>query len=204
VSTDPEPQLMSTVLHEAAHNLGPAHQYKVKGKTDSEVFGGPLASMMEELKAQSAAAYFADWLADKKLITDKQRQDSHASDVIWAFGHISRGMFDESHKPRPYSQLAAIEVGFLMKEGVVTFDANTLAANGVDKGAFTFHLEKAPAAFAKLMAVVAKIKGSGDKKSAEQLIAEFIDSDNAKKLHAVITERMLRAPRASFVYAVEL
>src|SRR5690606_37420512 len=35
-TTDQEPQLMSTVLHEAAHNLGPAHQYKVGGKIDRE------------------------------------------------------------------------------------------------------------------------------------------------------------------------
>ena len=40
------------MLHEAAHNLGPAHEYKVKGKTDDQVFGGPLASTLEELKAQ--------------------------------------------------------------------------------------------------------------------------------------------------------
>src|SRR5262249_1332385 len=50
-----EPQLMSTVLHEAAHNLGPAHQYKANGKIDREAFGGPLASTLEELKAQTAA-----------------------------------------------------------------------------------------------------------------------------------------------------
>ena len=62
---DAAPQLMSTVLHEASHNLGPAHQYMVGGKTDSEVFGGPLASMLEELKAQSAALFFTDWLVGR-------------------------------------------------------------------------------------------------------------------------------------------
>jgi hypothetical protein len=32
---------MSTVLHEASHNLGPSAEYAVKGKKDAEVFGGP-------------------------------------------------------------------------------------------------------------------------------------------------------------------
>ncbi|MCC6806255.1 MAG: hypothetical protein IT381_02430 [Deltaproteobacteria bacterium] len=202
-STDPKPQLMSTVLHEAAHNLGPAHQYKAKGKTDAQAFGGPLASMLEELKSQVAAAYFADWLAEKKLITDVQRQEAHASDVLWAFGHISRGMYDEGKKPKPYSQLAAIEIGFLVKEGAITFDANAMAANGIDKGAFKMTLAKFPAAFEKLMGIVAKVKAKGDKAGAEKLVKEFVDADAAKLMHAVIAERMLRAPRASFVYAVK-
>ena len=50
-----EPGLLSTILHEATHNLGPAHEYKVGGKDDRDVFGGPVASMMEELKAQTGA-----------------------------------------------------------------------------------------------------------------------------------------------------
>jgi len=37
-TTEKEPQLMSTVLHEAAHNLGPAHQYKANGKIEFPAF----------------------------------------------------------------------------------------------------------------------------------------------------------------------
>ena len=74
-TTDREPQLMSTVLHEAAHNLGPAHQYKANGKIDREAFGGPLASTLEELKAQTAALFFTDWLVDKKQITARRGRE---------------------------------------------------------------------------------------------------------------------------------
>ena len=31
---------MSTVLHEASHNLGPSHEYAVGGKKDTVMFGG--------------------------------------------------------------------------------------------------------------------------------------------------------------------
>ena len=53
----PEPGLLNTILHEATHNLGPSHEYKVNGKTDDEAFGGPIASVMEELKAQTGALF---------------------------------------------------------------------------------------------------------------------------------------------------
>src|SRR6185369_12082279 len=107
----PEPQLMSTVLHEAAHNLGPAHQYKAFGKIDREAFGGPLASTLEELKAQSAALFFTDWLVDKKQITRDDADKAHVRDIFWAFGHISRGMYTAEHHPNNYSHLAAIQLG---------------------------------------------------------------------------------------------
>ena len=57
VTDDPSAGLFSTVLHEAAHNLGPSHEYAVGGKKDDQVFGGDLASMLEELKAQTGALY---------------------------------------------------------------------------------------------------------------------------------------------------
>ena len=139
-SSDSAPQDMSTLLHEAAHNLGPSHDYKVKGKTDDEVFGGPLASTLEELKAQTSALFFTDWLVEKKLVTQEDADKAHVRDVTWAFGHISRGMYTDD-KPKPYSQLASIQVGFLMKEGAMEWKAEEMAANGQDKGCFVLKLE---------------------------------------------------------------
>jgi hypothetical protein len=202
---DPGPQLMSTVLHEAAHNLGPAHEYKVKGKTDDEAFGGPLASTMEELKAQTAALFFTDWLVDKKVISRDDAHQAHTRDLLWGFGHISRGMYSSSGKPKPYSQLAAIQLRFLMKEGVVSWKNDTLAANGSDKGCFALELERFPPAISKMMSVVAGIKARGDKAGAQALVQEFVDKDDeSKKVLEVIKDRVLRAPKASFVYSIKL
>lgn len=202
-TSDPEPQLMSTVLHEAAHNLGPAHQYKVAGKTDREAFGGPLASTLEELKAQTAALFFTDWLAEKKLISREDADRAHVRDLLWAFGHISRGMYDEDHHPRNYSQLAAIQLGHLMHEKAVTFSPDALAANGKDKGCFSIDVARFPSSVKVLMREVAGIKARGDKNRAEKLIHDHVDvSGDKKALHALITERVLRAPKASFVYSV--
>lgn len=204
-TSDREPQLMSTVLHEAAHNLGPAHQYKVNGKDDREAFGGPLASTLEELKAQTAALYFTDWLAEKKKITADEAEKAHVRDLVWSFGHISRGMYDQDHHPKNYSQLAAIQLGWLMKNGVITWKATETAANGTDKGCFSMALDKYPAVAKSLMTEVAQIKGRGDKARAEKLVKDFVDvTGDKKKVLDVITERVLRAPKPSFVYGIRL
>jgi len=204
-TSDQEPMLMSTVLHEAAHNLGPAHQYKANGKIDREAFGGPLASTLEELKAQTAALFYTDWLVEKSQIDRAMADKAHVRDIFWGFGHISRGMYTEDHHPKNYSQLAAIQLGWFMKNGAVAWKAEETAANGKDKGCFSVDLAKLPANIKTLMVEVAQIKGTGNKARAEKLIKDYVDvTGDKKKVHEVITERLTRAPKQSFVYAIKL
>jgi hypothetical protein len=66
-------------------------------------------------------------------------------------GHVSRGMFDEAGKPRPYAQLAAIHIGLLLDEGARVWDGAALAANGRDVGCFTVNLARFPAAAEAMM-----------------------------------------------------
>jgi hypothetical protein len=196
--------VMSTVLHEAAHNLGPAHEYAVGGKTDDQIFGGPLASMLEELKSQTAALYFSEMLVDKSIVDRKSADGAHLRDVTWAFGHIAQGMYTADKKPKAYSQLAAIQMGTLFKDGVLVWKAEATAANGKDKGCFDVDLAKWRGSVDVLSKVVLGIKGKGDKAGAEALKAEFVDDTGEwSKARAVITERWLRAPKASFVYAIK-
>lgn len=204
-STDPQTMLISIVLHEAAHNLGPAHDYKVKGKTDDEVFGGTLASTMEELKAQSSALFFSDWLVDRSLLSKQEAEKVHVRDVAWAFGHISRGMYTASGSPKNYSQLASIQMGTVWKAGALVWRPEVMAANGTDKGCFDVALDKWAPAVKALETQVVQAKARGDKKAAEGMKAQWVDAkDEWAKLRDVITERWLRAPKASFVYAVKM
>jgi hypothetical protein len=196
------PGLLSTILHEATHNLGPSHEYRFGGKTDAQAFGGQMSTMLEELKAQSGALYFIEFARTHDIIHADQAIEAYAHCIVWSFGHVSRGMYDGSHKRKPYSQLAAIQLGFLMDEGALTFDPNELAANGTDKGAFTIHYERFPAAAEKLMGVVGLIKAKNDKAAAEVMTTKYVDGDRVPQ--SLITERELRYPRQSFVYAVDM
>jgi len=200
---DANPGLLGTILHELTHNLGPAHEYKTPGgKTDAQAFGGGLASMMEELKAQSGALYFTEFSRKHGIVDDELAKRSYADSVVWAFGHISRGMYTETGGRKAYSQLAAIQIGFLMDEKAITFDADATAANGTDKGAFSIHFDKLVPAIDKLMKKVGTLKATGDKASAEALAKRYVDGTVVPQ--KVIAERVLRFPGASFVYAFDL
>ncbi len=198
-----KPEVMSVVLHEAAHNLGPSHDYKVNGKEDDKVFGGPLAATFEEFKAQTAALYFPEWLVEKKLITQEEADGARLRDVAWMFGHVSRGMYDPDGKPKNYSHLASMQAGYLMQEGVIDWKPAEMAANGTDKGCFEVHLDRWQPQVTKLMAAVAGIKAKGDKPGAEKFVATFVDAKDAwAKLRKTITERSLRSPKGTFVYSI--
>jgi len=204
-SQESAPKTMSVVLHEASHNLGPSHEYRVEGKTASEIFGGPLASMLEELKAQSAALYFTDWLVAKGRIDKKFAKQAHTADITWAFGHIAQGMYGSDGESKAYSQLSAIQLGYLLDKGAIEWQADTMAANQMDKGCYTIHQKRLPAAIHDMTRLVAQIKARGDKEAAEALKAQYVDQEGETQARMqTIAERWLRTPKASFVYSIQL
>jgi len=199
-SGTPLPSNLATILHELTHNLGPYEGYKVGGKKPAEAFGGPIASMMEELKAQTGALFLIELLRGKKIVDDELAAQTYIDSIVWAFGHISQGMKDGDGNRKAYSNLAAIQVGFLIDKGVLVWNAQAKAANGKDTGAFTLDMKKMVAAVDEMMKVVGGIKARGDKAAAEALIAKYPDGKIVP--HDVITERFLRFPKASFVYSL--
>lgn len=204
-TTTPRETIVSTVLHEAAHNLGPSHEYAVNGKEDDVLFGGPLASTLEELKAQTSAMYLTNWLSTKNIFTPEEVRSIQVRNIAWTFGHISRGMYTADGMPRNYSQLAAMQVGALLKAGALSWHADQPAANGTDQGCLEINFEALPDAIEKFETTVLQIKAKGDRKGAEQLKAEFVDAkDEFAQVKDKIAERWLRAPRASFVYSVKM
>jgi hypothetical protein len=199
---DQTPGLLSTILHEATHNLGPAHEYRTpQGQTDAEAFGGGLSSTLEELKAQSGALFFVDWLRQRGVLTEQQEREIYVDSIVWAFGHISRGMYTPTGQRKPYSQLAAIQIGTLIDEGAMTWDATATAADGHGVGAFSIDFARLPAACTALMTRVMHIKATGDRAAAEALATRYVDGDRVP--HATIVERYRSFPQVAFVYSVE-
>lgn len=197
-----EPGLLSTILHEATHNLGPAHEYTVGGKKAGAVFGGPLASMMEELKAQTGALFLLEFLRSKGIISDELAAQSYTDAIVWALGHISQGMYTGTGERKTYSNVAAIQIGFLLDRGALTWDPQARAGNGQDVGALIIHRDKLVPAVKAMMETVGGIKARGDRAAAEALSKRYVDGDVVP--HAVIQERFLRFPKASFVYSLRM
>ena len=203
-TSDPKPLVMSTVLHEAAHNLGPSHEYRYRGRTAAETFGGSLAATMEELKAQTAALYLIAWLAKRGIIDGELATKATVKDMVWIYGQISRGMYTASNKPKAYSHLAAIQLGYLLEHGVAEWKAKTTAANKTDMGCMEFNLTELPKVVEELLAEVAGLKARMDKPAAQALVKKYVDDEGLyRALHKIIAERWLREPKATFVYAID-
>lgn len=200
-SEDPAPERLSTVLHEAAHNLGPYGAYKVDGKLPEDVFGGPTAAILEELKSQTAALWFPSLLVQKGLMSADDQRKLWTGSIAWAFGHISRGMFTGDGSPKTYSQLSAIQLGELINAGAIRW----VEGDPVDPGRFDIDFDKMAPAIEALMKEVGRIKATGDTAAAKALIERHTSAEGQAKIHAgVITERVLRYPKASFVYGLRV
>ena len=196
--------LVASLLHEAAHNLGPAHDYLVNGASDAQALGGPLAATFEELKAQNSSAYLTSWLAARGQFSAEEARQIERSDIAWALSQISRGMYAANGTPHNYSQLAAIQLGSFMDAGAITWRAQQTAANGTDPGCLEVDFGKLPAAVQSLESRVLGIKARADKAAAEQLKHKYADSEDAfAAVRSVVTQRWLRAPKVSFVYSIE-
>ncbi|MEO8307544.1 MAG: hypothetical protein ABI616_05845 [Pseudomonadota bacterium] len=202
-ATTGKEEVLDSLLHEAAHNLGPSHDYKVAGKTAPQAFGGPLASTLEELKAQNSSLYLLSLLESRGVLQPDEVLRTLRGGLAWAFGHISRGMYAADGTPRNYSHLAAIQIGSFMEAGALTWVAQ-MAANDKDMGCLQVDYAKLPVAVEKLEVTVLGIKARADRKGAETLLAKYVDDkdDAYAGVKAAITERYLRSPKASFVYSV--
>lgn len=197
--------LLVSLLHEAAHNLGPSHDYAVNGQTDTVAFGGPLASMLEELKAENSAMYLASWLVPHGVLTADEALGIEYAAVAWTFGHISRGMYAADGTPRTYSQLAAIQLGSYIDSGAIAWRADDTAANGTDRGCLQVDFERLPGAVESLERTVLGIKSRADRTAAERLKSRYVDAkrDAFARVQETISQRWQRAPQATFVYSLD-
>jgi hypothetical protein len=198
-------EVLGTVLHEAAHNLGPASEYRVAGRGPEQIFGGPLAATLEELKAQTSALHLTGWLAERGVIDRGLADRSRVRGLVWALGQISRGTYDAQGKVKPYGALASIQVGSLLEQGALRWRAGEVAANGSDRGCLEIDFARLPGAVAKLETAVLGIKARGDVAAANALAGPFLDPKAGyADVVRSITERWRRFPTATFLYSVRL
>ncbi|MET0809369.1 MAG: hypothetical protein ABWX93_11510 [Pseudoxanthomonas sp.] len=202
VPTDKE-GVLDSLLHEAAHNLGPSHDYSVAGKTAPQAFGGPLASTLEELKAQNSSLYLLTLLQSRGVLESDQVLRTFREGLARAFGHISRGMYDAGGTPRNYSHVAAIQIGSFVESGALKWMPDEKSADGNNQGCLEVDYLTLPAAIETLETDVLRIKSRADKAGAEGLLAKYVDDKgDYAAIKAAITERYLRSPKATFVYSV--
>ena len=200
--SEPGPQLGSTVLHEAAHNLGPIGGYRVDGRSDEEVFGGSGAALVEELKAQTASLYFPPWLAQRGILPQDEVLPMAMGDIAWAFGQIKQGFWEGDGSPKVYAQLSAIQLGWLNAQGALRWEAQTMAANGADRGCFAVDPARLGPAVDSLAAEVLRIEGEMDRAGLEALVQANVVGDPMAAWD-IVAERAGRQPAPSYVYVID-
>lgn len=194
---------IDTLLHEATHSFGvqaanwktvnadgtPRLNDKGEPMTTQEALGGTNSQVMEELKAQTGSLYWIGWLTQKGVFTPEQANQYYLNAVLWAFGHISRGMTTGDGSPRTYSQLAAIQIRWLMDDGAIT----------MRDGKFDLHFDKFHATSTRLLTEVTRIQTLGDADAATRMRQDVVDGDGYKLIHAKqVYDLLQKYPTASF------
>jgi hypothetical protein len=110
-------------------------------------------------------------------------------------------MYDGQNNRKTYGNVAAMQIGYLIDKGAITWDAKATAANGTDKGALKVDFKKMIAAAQSMMKDVGGIKARGDKKAAEAMAKKYVDSDKVVPKQ-IISERFQRQPKGSLVYSI--
>ena len=200
---DPGTRLLDVLLHEATHNFGPTSDYRIDGKAPREIFGGLSASILEELKAQTGALWYIGLLQKQKVIDDKTAASSLTGSIMWCFGQMSRGLYARDGKRQVYPSLAAIQVGYFLQHGGLSFDPKMKNPGSDDKGRFVIDISALQKSADELMRVVGQIKARGDKAAADALIAQYTDAAGQTLIHEnLVQQRVLRFAKESFSYAI--
>ena len=196
--------LIDIILHEATHNLGPYSDFRIDGKRPGQIFGGGLATVLEELKAQSGSWFYVPLLLKAGVISEDEAKQLYTHALVWSFGHLSQGLFAADGNPKPYSQLSAVIVGRLVDGGALEWVTVT-AADGSQKGLFRLNYDLVPAAVEGLMRDVVAVKATGDVAAAKALVDPYVTGEKKSLVHLDdIKSRLAKFPRASMVYQVTM
>jgi hypothetical protein len=196
---DPEPKLVSTILHEASHNLGPMGFYQVDGKSLPQIFGAQTSLVLNELHAQSTALRFIDWLREKEVVTPELARRAHLKDIIYALEQMSRGVVTPEGKPKPYGALGAIQIHAMTKSGALTWMPKERSESGA-LGCLALDETKLGPAISALATNVLRIRARGDKAAADALLAAALGQ---AAMLDMVAERFSHFPKSTFVYALE-
>lgn len=102
-------------------------------------------------------------------------------------------MFTPGGNVRPYSQLAAVQIGTFLKDGALTYK----------RGKYTIHFDKLPRSIDGLMKRVGQLKARGDASGARTLIDHFVKGKGRRLVRQPeIARKLLRYSKATFLYSV--
>jgi len=157
-----EGYLLTTIMHEICHGLGPAFARtssdKSADKVDIREAIGPGFSGLEEAKADVTGMFALKWLVDHDALSKEKLEEYYASYVGGVFRTVRFGTA-EAH-----GQAEMMEFNYLSERSAIRRNAN---------GRYAIDYEKMPVALADLAKELLEIEATGDRSRAENWFKKY-------------------------------
>src|SRR6266403_3548545 len=153
-----EGYLLSTIMHEIAHGLGPTFAHGISGKVMIREAIGPAYAGLEEAKADVVGMFGLKWLVDHGALPREKLEEYYASYVAGLFRTIRFGA-GEAH-----GQAEMMEFNYLSERGAIKRRSSGQYA--IDYGIM-------PAVLADLAKELLDIEATGDRTRAENWFRKY-------------------------------
>jgi hypothetical protein len=153
-----EGYLLSTIMHEISHGLGPAYAHTAAGKIDIREAIGPAYGGLEEAKADVVGMFGLKWLVDHGALPKEKLEEYYASYVAGNFRTLRFGT-GEAH-----GQAEMMEFNYLCQRGAVKY---------LPSGKYSVNYELMPGALADLAKELLEIEAAGDRQRAENWFKKY-------------------------------
>ncbi len=153
-----EGYLLSTIMHEISHGLGPAYARTAAGKVDVREAIGPAYSGLEEAKADVVGMFGLKWLVDHGALPKARLDEYYASYVAGNLRTLRFGT-GEAH-----GQAEMMEFNYLCQRGAVKYHAS---------GKYSVDFALMPGAIADLAKELLEIEATGDRQRAEDWFKRY-------------------------------
>ncbi len=153
-----EGYLLSTIMHEICHGLGPVYARSSKGKVPIREAIGPMYGGLEESKADVVGMFGLKWLVDHGVLPKAKLPEYYASYVAGIFRTIRFGT-GEAH-----GQAEMMEFNYLSEHGAVKREAS---------GKYAIDYPLMPKVIASLAKELLAIEATGDRQRAESWFKNY-------------------------------
>ncbi len=153
-----EGYLLSTIMHEIAHGLGPAFAHGISGRVLIREAIGPAYAGLEEAKADVVGMFGLKWLVDHGVLPREKLEEYYASYVAGIFRTVRFGA-GEAH-----GQAEMMEFNYLSERGAIKRRSSGQYA--IDYGIM-------PAVLADLAKELLDIEATGDRTRAENWFRKY-------------------------------
>jgi hypothetical protein len=154
-----EGYLVTTVMHEISHGIGPQAARQNGKKRDIREAIGPMFSGLEEAKADIGGLFGLDWLIRKGVLPKEREKEYYASHLGGIFRTVRFGT-GEAH-----SRAEMMEFNYFSEKGAIVRDAKT--------GRYAVDFDKMRTAVASLAKELLEIEATGDRGRAEAWFAKY-------------------------------